>query len=180
MSAIEQSSQHIGQLVDLIGSIAFQTNLLAHSAGVEAARPGDAGRGFAVVAKEVCALAQHSATAEALTTMAGRVGTLADLVAEIAASAQSQSASLDQVSLDQVSLDQVSASVSGMDGITRRNAAMMEKTAAAAHPLADEASQLAAAICQFRTSSSSPAPAHRRRGLIAPRKHALSLLFGGT
>ena len=175
MSAIEQSSQHIGQLVDLIGSIAFQTNLLAHSAGVEAARPGDAGRGFAVVAKEVCALAQHSATAEALTTMAGRVGTLADLVAEIAASAQSQSASLDQVSLDQVS-----ASVSGMDGITRRNAAMMEKTAAAAHPLADEASQLAAAICQFRTSSSSPAPAYRRRGLIAPRKHALSLLFGGT
>ncbi len=147
---------------------------------MEAARPGDAGRGFAVaakavVAKEVCALAQHSATAEALTTMAGRVGTLADLVAEIAASAQSQSASLDQVSLDQVS-----ASVSGMDGITRRNAAMMEKTAAAAHSLADEASQLAAAICQFRTSSSSPAPAYRRRGLIAPRKHALSLLFGGT
>jgi methyl-accepting chemotaxis protein len=175
MSAIEQSSQHIGQLVDLIGSIAFQTNLLAHSAGVEAARPGDAGRGFTVVAKEVCALAQHSATAEALTTMVGRVGTLADLVAEIAASAQSQSASLDQVSLDQVS-----ASVSGMDGITRRNAAMMEKTAAAAHSLADEASQLAATICEFRTSSSSPASAYRRRGLIAPRKHALSLLFGGT
>ena len=170
MSAIEQSSQHIGQLVDLIGSIAFQTNLLAHSAGVEAARPGDAGRGFTVVAKEVCALAQHSATAEALTTMVGRVGTLADLVAEIAASAQSQSASLDQVS----------ASVSGMDGITRRNAAMMEKTAAAAHSLADEASQLAATICEFRTSSSSPASAYRRRGLIAPRKHALSLLFGGT
>ena len=177
MGAIERSSQEIGRIVDLIDSIAFQTNLLALNAGVEAARAGDAGRGFAVVANEVRALAQRSAdaaseirtliatssrevsggvnlvsrTGEALTTLVGRVDTLSSLVSEIAEATREQS----------ISLEQVSATVSGMDTMTQRNAAMVEETAAAARSLADEAGELAGAVARFRTSTRT-APQHLR------------------
>ena len=95
-----------------------------------------------------------SRTGEAITAMVGRVGTLATLVSEIAQATQDQSLSLDQVSI----------AVTGMDGMTQRNAAMVEETAAAARSLADEAGDLAAAVARFRTSARS----------TAPRLHALA------
>jgi aerotaxis receptor len=63
MHAINESSSRIGEIVQVIDSIAFQTNLLALNAAVEAARAGEQGRGFAVVAAEVRQLATRSSAA---------------------------------------------------------------------------------------------------------------------
>ncbi len=63
VQSLEESGQKIGEVVELIQSIASQTNLLALNATIEAARAGDAGKGFAVVAKEVKTLAEETAKA---------------------------------------------------------------------------------------------------------------------
>jgi methyl-accepting chemotaxis protein len=72
MRGLESSAQAIGEVVDLIRSIAAQTNLLALNATIEAARAGEAGRGFSVVASEVKALA--SQTAKATDDIAAQIG----------------------------------------------------------------------------------------------------------
>ncbi len=170
MSGIERSSQQIGQIIGVIDEIAFQTNLLASNAGVEAARAGDAGRGFAVVASEVRGLAQRSAeaakeiktlilasddqvkagvqlvgeTGRGLTRIVEQVAEISLIVNEIATSAEEQASGLSQVNI----------AVNQMDQVTQQNAAMVEEATAATHSLASDSEELARAVSRFQVSGS--------------------------
>ncbi|WP_371133800.1 methyl-accepting chemotaxis protein [Phenylobacterium sp.] len=174
--------------------MAFQTNLLALTAGFEAARAGDAGRGFAVVASEVRALAQRSAdaakeikslisassqqvaqgvglvgeTGKALERIVSQVAEIDGLVSEIAASAQEQA----------TGLHQVNTAVNEMDRVTQQNAAMVEETTAASHSLATEAESLSQSVGRFNigageapATSSRSAPARASRGESFANRH---------
>ena len=168
MDAIAKSSQQISQIIGVIDEIAFQTDLLALNAGVEAARAGDAGRGFAVVASEVRALAQRSAeaakeikgliststthvshgvslvaeTGKSLERIVAQVAEVNGVIAEIASGAKEQS----------IALAEVNTAIGQMDQVTQQNATMVEETTAASHSLAQETEQLASMIGEFRVN----------------------------
>ncbi|WP_303639044.1 methyl-accepting chemotaxis protein [Stenotrophomonas tuberculopleuritidis] len=166
MSAIEASSKKIAEIISVIDGIAFQTNILALNAAVEAARAGEQGRGFAVVASEVRTLAQRSAAAakeikgliddsvgkvndgSALVHKAGAtmgeivasVQRVTDIMAEISAASQEQSAGIEQVNQTVVQMDET----------TQQNAALVEEATAAARAMEEQAGQLADAVAIFR------------------------------
>jgi len=180
MTAIEGSSQQVGQIIGVIDEIAFQTNLLALNAGVEAARAGEAGRGFAVVAQEVRALAQRSAdaareikaliststsqvetgvglvgrTGEALQRIVSQIAEIDSLVSDIAASAQQQAQGLNQVNV----------AVNQMDQVLQENASMVDQTAGASRTLNDDAERLAQLVAEFQLpgGQQQQTPARRR------------------
>lgn len=166
MGAINESSKKIVEIISVIDSIAFQTNILALNAAVEAARAGEQGRGFAVVASEVRSLAQRSASAakEIKTLIDDSVGKVTsgsqlveqagatmndivasikrvtDVVAEISAASQEQSDGIAQVNV----------AINQMEESTQRNAALVEQSTVAAQSLLSESLTLSTIVATFK------------------------------
>lgn len=168
MALINESARKIVEIIGVIDGIAFQTNILALNAAVEAARAGEQGRGFAVVATEVRSLAQRSAAAakeiksligdsvdkvdsgSKLVAQAGStmdevvasVRRVTDIMAEITAASQEQSAGIEQVN----------QAITQMDQVTQQNAALVEEAAAAADSLQEQAAALSEVVSVFRVA----------------------------
>nr|WP_307727826.1 methyl-accepting chemotaxis protein [Massilia sp. TS11] len=188
MNDISHSAHQIVDIISLIDGIAFQTNILALNAAVEAARAGEQGRGFAVVASEVRSLAQRTtvaakeikglidrsvgqidagkqmadATEATMRDIVQAVQGVATIVGEIALASREQSQGIEQIN----------QAISAMDQTTQQNAAMVERAAAAAGSLDEQAGQLAEAVSIFKLragltqpGAATPARAATRRAL---------------
>ncbi|MGJ7484517.1 methyl-accepting chemotaxis protein [Variovorax sp. LT2P21] len=166
MQEIAASSKKIADIIGVIDSIAFQTNILALNAAVEAARAGEQGRGFAVVASEVRSLASRSADAakeikqligasvEKVETGSRQVDAAGMSMSEIVSQVQRVSDLIGDISTasaeQSTGISQIGDAVNQLDQVTQQNAALVEESAAAAESLKRQAATLVEVVSIFK------------------------------
>ena len=166
VDGIQQSARRMSEIIGVIDSIAFQTNILALNAAVEAARAGEQGRGFAVVASEVRSLAQRSgdaareirnlirASVEQVEASTQLIRSSGDGIADMAGGIRSVASSMSEISKSSAEqstgLREISSAVQQLDQITQDNAQMVGHAVAQAEALEHRASTLTQAVAAFR------------------------------
>jgi methyl-accepting chemotaxis protein len=175
MESIRESTKRVGEIVGIIDSIAFQTNILALNAAVEAARAGEHGRGFAVVATEVRSLAKRCAdsareikglvrgASDQVTDGAKLVDEVAEAIGDINTRVVEVGHLMNRIvtaSAEQASgIDQVGQTIVQMERVTQQNAALVEEIVAATESLSQQTSRLASLVGVFRLE----APPERKK-----------------
>ncbi|WP_454862609.1 methyl-accepting chemotaxis protein [Paraburkholderia fungorum] len=165
MESIDAAATKIAEIIGVIESIAFQTNILALNAAVEAARAGEQGRGFAVVAGEVRSLAQRSADAakdirSLIEDSVGKVQSGTKLAAEAGQTMHNIVASIKRVAgiVSEITaatheqargIERVHQVITQMDEMTQQNAALVGQAASSSASLHDSAGRLRQVVAVF-------------------------------
>ena len=175
VSELSKAATRIGDVVELINTIAGQTNLLALNATIEAARAGEAGRGFAVVASEVKALAEQTAKAtgeigqqingiqaatqdfvNAIKEISGTIEKLSEISSTIAAAVEEQGAATQEISrnVQQAAegTQQVSSNITDVQRGASETGSASSQVLAAAQTLSGDSGRLKTEVSKFLTN----------------------------